>query len=181
MAEDPRRLRVGFLHRDRGQQRARSHDRRAAVAGVQVRSVHDVLLLQNHKRPAAFDHNHRRDSFLPHVPSAYSCGQVGTLHVHGAINLGKTEWALAQFDNPLYVTQRNQLRDFCAGWHDGIVIDKILPRDAFSLYECEALTDFTQPAAIKCLYGIAKIPKGTRKIVVTNVRDAWPRDPLGQL
>ena len=97
------------------------------------------------------------------------------------MRLGKTEWACAQFDNPLYVTERNQLRDFRTGWHDGIVIDKILPRDVFTLYECESLTDFTQPAAIKCLYGIACIPKRTRKIVVTNLRDAWPRDPLGQL
>ena len=55
------------------------------------------------------------------------------------------------------------------------------PPSGFSLQECEKLTDFTLPASIKCLYRTAHIPKGTRKIVVTNVRDAWPADPEGQV
>ena len=40
---------------------------------------------------------------------------------------GSAEWALAQFENPLYVTERNDLLDFREGWHDGIVIDKLTP------------------------------------------------------
>ena len=152
------------------------------LAGARVRSMHDVLLVQNAKRPAPFDHNYKRDTFraLP-VPEAYVSGTMGALHVFGAINLGKTEWALAQFDNPLLVTQRNDLLEFKPGWHDGIVIDKVLPRDSFSLHECEALFDFMQPASIKCLYKVARIPKKTRKIIVTNSADVWPVDPHGIL
>ena len=34
---------------------------------------------------------------------------------------------------------------------------------------------------VKCRYALAFIPKRTVKIVVTNAKDAWPRDPYGQL
>ena len=90
-----------------------------------------------------------------------------------------------QFENPLYVTGRNDLLDFREGWHDGIVIDKLTPCErppgGFTLAECERLTDFTLPASIKCLYRTVRIPRGVPKIIVTNARDVWPDDPLGQL
>ena len=161
-----------------------AHDLIAGVhaAGVKVRSVHDVLLLQNAKRPLPFEHNFDRGTFLPlELPPAFVARQVGTLHIWGAPLLGKTEWALGHFENPLLVTERNQLLEFRPGFHDGIVLDKIVPREVFTLQECEALTDFTQPSAIRCLYKLARIPKRTPKIVVTNVQNAWPNDPLGQL
>lgn len=156
------------------------------MAGVPIRSVHDVLLLQSAKRARAFEHNFPRESFLPlALPEAFTTGAVGTLHVWGAVRLGKSKWALAQFKNPLYVTDRNDLLGFRPGWHDGIVIDKLLPRErppsGFSLQECEKLTDYTLPASIRCLYKIAHIPKYMRKIVVTNECNAWPDDPHGQI
>ena len=158
----------------------------AQVAGVTVRSLHDVMLLQRAKRPHPFEHNFERTSFLPlTLPELFTSGAVGTLHIWGAIRLGKSEWALAQFANPLYVTERNDLIGFREGWHDGIVIDKLMPCErppaGFSLAECEKLTDFTLPATIKCLYQTAHIPRGVRKIVVTNECDAWPCDPHGCL
>ena len=153
----------------------------ALVAGVSIRSMHDVLLVQRAKRPLPFDHNFERGSFVLDAPPRFSSRAVGTLHVYGLPNLGKTEWALSLFNNPLYVTERNQLLDFCEGWHDRIVVDKLLPRDVFSLHECESLTDYTQPAAIKCLFKIARIPRRTPKVIVTNIQDAWPRDAMGIL
>ena len=82
----------------------------AKIANVSIRSMHDVLLVQNAKRPASFDHNFERSSFLPlELPCAFSTRAMGTLHVYGARNLGKSEWALSQFCNPLLVTERNQL------------------------------------------------------------------------
>tara|TARA_B110001450_G_C17597058_1_gene471306 strand:- start:72 stop:1238 length:1167 start_codon:yes stop_codon:yes gene_type:complete len=158
----------------------------AQLAGVGVRSLHDVMLLQQAKRPRHFEHNFARDSFLPlALPEAFATRAIGTLHIWGAVRLGKSEWALAQFENPLYVTERNDLLDFREGWHDGIVIDKLTPRErppgGFTLSECERLTDFTLPASIKCLYRTARIPRGVPKIVVSNVRDVWPEDPEGQI
>ena len=158
----------------------------AQIAGVGVRSLHDVLLLQNAKRPLSFEHNFARDTFLPlELPEAFTAGHVGTLHIWGAVRLGKSEWALAQFDNPLYVTERNDLLEYRAGFHDGIVIDKLMPRErppaGFTLAECERITDITLPASVRCLYRTARIPRGVRKIFVSNVRDAWPDDPIGQI
>lgn len=146
----------------------------AQIAGVAIRSVHDVMLVQTAKRLRPFEHNFPRGSFhVIALPEAYASGAVGTLHIWGAVRLGKSEWALAQFANPLYVTERNDLLDFRPGWHDGIVIDKLLPCErppaGFTLQECERLTDFTLPASIKCLYKRVQIPRGVRKIVVTNV------------
>ena len=158
----------------------------AQMAGVGVRSLLDVQVLQSAKRPLAFEHNFSRDSFAPLVlPEAYTTGAVGTLQIWGAVNLGKTEWALAQFANPLHVTDRNDLLDFRPGWHDGIVIDKMMPCErppaGFSLAECEKLTDYTLSASIRCLYKKVSIPKRVRKIIVTNERDVWPHDPHGQI
>ena len=151
------------------------------AAGVTARSVSDVLLLQNAKRPPPFDHNFAATSFLPLIlPPLYAGGHLGTLHIYGPIRLGKTEWACAQFENPLLVTTRDALRDFIPNYHDGIVLDKMLFND-WTVTDCESLTDYTQPATIKVRYGNAKIPKRTRKIVVTNEKNAWPSDPHGQL
>ena len=145
----------------------------AQMAGVSIRSVHDVMLVQSAKRARAFEHNFRRDSYHTiALPEAYTSGAVGTLHIWGAIRLGKSEWALSQFAHPLLVTDRNDLLGFRPGWHDGTVIDKIMPRErppaGFTLQEREKFTDFTLPASIRCLYKTAQIPKGVRKIVVTT-------------
>ena len=79
----------------------------AQIASIGVKSMHDVNLLQNHKRPTTFDHNFDRGSFIKlELPPAFVSRTFGTLHIFGAVNLGKTEWALAQFENPLLVTQR---------------------------------------------------------------------------
>ena len=140
-----------------------------------------MLLLQTHKRPAPFDHNFTSDKFKPlALPPSFQSRQHGTLHIYGGVGLGKTEWACAQFDNPLYVTTRDGLRGFRPEIHDGIVLDKMLFTD-WSVTDAEALTDYTQDAQIKCRYAFAAIPKRTTKIVVTNAKAAWPDDPFGQL
>ena len=123
------------------------------AADLQIRSVSDVLLLQKHKRPPPFDHNFTRDQFIPVVlPASYVSGTLGTLHIWGPIRLGKTEWACAQFDNPLYVASKDALRGFIPNFHDGIVIDKMLFK-GWSVTDCESLTDYTQPATFPVRYG----------------------------
>ena len=150
-------------------------------AGIRPKSVTDVRLLQKFKRPAPFEHDFPASSFLPQaLPQAYVNRVVGSLHIYGAINLGKTEWACAQFENPLYVTSRDGLRAFRPHVHDGIVIDKMVFK-AWTVTDCESLTDWTKPASVTCRYGDAQIPKNTPKIIVTNAQDVWPADPYGQI
>ena len=152
-----------------------------AAAGIRPRSVSDVMLLQNNKRPAAFDHNFDRASFKPlSLPTEFTSREMGTLQIYGPVRLGKTEWACAQFDNPLLVTSRDVLKEFRPGFHDGIVLDKMLFRD-WAVCDAEQLTEYNQDVRLKCRYGTARIPKRTPKIVVTNEKDAWPLDPHGQL
>ena len=80
----------------------------AQIAGVTIRSLHDVMLAQSAKRLRAFEHNFQPGSFkFLALPEAFTSGAVGTLHIWGAVRLGKSEWALAQFANPLHVTERN--------------------------------------------------------------------------
>ena len=151
------------------------------AAGIRPKSVSDIRLLQQHNRPALFHHNYPASSFLPQVlPQAYVTRVVGTLHIHGNIDLGKTDWACAQFSNPLYITSRDGLRAFLPLFHDGIVLDKMEFQD-WKVTDCESLTDWTQPAEVSCRYGCAKIPKHTPKIIVTNARDVWPADPYNRI
>lgn len=151
------------------------------VAGIRPRSVSDVLLLQSHKCPAPFDHTFPRSAFkLPNLPTDFTSRKHGALQIYGAVNLGKTEWACAQFENPLLVTTRDKLKSFKAGFHDGIVLDKIIFND-WSVTDAEQLTEYCQPVQIKVRYGIAEIPKYTLKIIVTNKKDVWPVDPFGQI
>ena len=71
----------------------------AQIACMQIRSMHDVLLAQNHKRPLPFDHNFERSSFLSlELPDNFTSRAVGTLQIWGKRGLGKIEWALSQFE-----------------------------------------------------------------------------------
>ena len=60
-----------------------------------------------------------------------------------------------------------------------------MPRDrppgGFTVHECERLTDYTLPFTLRCLYKTVRIPKGVRKIFVTNQCDVWPEDPDGMI
>ena len=138
-------------------------------------------LLQKNKREPPFEHNYARNTFLPQtLPPAFVTRQVGCLQIYGAINLGKSEWASSQFENPLVVTSRDMLRKFRPNFHDGIVVDKMTFKD-WLVTDAESLLEYFQGVQITCRYGIAVIPKRTAKIIITNPRDVWPADPLGTL
>lgn len=83
--------------------------------------------------------------------------------VYGATGLGKTEWAISRFKNPLLVREINTLLEFDRTEHDGIVFDDMsfwhIPPTARI-----HLTDMTHTSAIKILYTTIDIPANTRKI-----------------
>jgi hypothetical protein len=91
----------------------------------------------------------------------------------GPSNLGKTEFALANFDNPLVVSQIEDLRDLIQGEHDGIVFDDM----NFATFDAEAtiaLVDFRLRRSLSARYSNVVIPAGMRRIFTTNKPCTWP-------
>lgn len=85
----------------------------------------------------------------------------------GPPNCGKTQYALAHFNKPLFVTHIDDLKNFHYKVHDGIVFDdmdfKHLHRGA-QIH----LVDQDQSRSIHIRYGTARIPKRTKKIFTCN-------------
>lgn len=89
--------------------------------------------------------------------------------VCGQSNIGKTEWAKQHFPGGcLVVSQMDDLKEFDASKHDGIVFDDMcfthMPRQA-QIH----ITDIDDDRSIYCRYGNAHIPANTKKIFTTNV------------
>jgi len=87
--------------------------------------------------------------------------------VVGDSGIGKTQYALSHFETPLLVSHMDDLRDFKADEHDGIVFDDM------NFHHCPRtaqihLTDKDQTRSIHCRYATASIPKNTRKIFTCN-------------
>ena len=85
----------------------------------------------------------------------------------GPPGAGKTEWALAHFNNPMLVSERDQLLEYQPDEHDGIVFDDVdFTQDTreFNI----TLADQTMPRGVRCRYRTVTIPKGTKKFFVGN-------------
>lgn len=94
----------------------------------------------------------------------------GTTHVfQGDSGIGKTSFAIAHFENPFFCRELDNLRNFNAAAHDGIVFDdladKLLELNDDVLVH---LLDVDHPSQIKCRYNNATIPSNTRKIFTTT-------------
>jgi hypothetical protein len=104
------------------------------------------------------------------------------LFLSGPSGCGKTQWAAHQFDNPLFIRQLDQLKEFKPGYHDGIIFDD-MSFNHMPLESCIHLLDWDMPSAIHCRHTNAFIPAKTRKIFTTNktLFEAFPSDPHGAL
>jgi len=93
----------------------------------------------------------------------------------GKPGIGKTKFALAHFENPLFVSHKDQLKDFDD--HDGIVFDDMNfqgNEDGKGKWPRHAqihLADREEDRAIDVKHDFATIPWGTKKIFTTNVQD----------
>ena len=87
--------------------------------------------------------------------------------IHGAAGTGKTQFALSHFSNPLMVSHIEDLKDFDADEHDGIVFDDIsfrhLPGQAII-----HILDIDHDRSIHNRFHNATIPANTKKIFVHN-------------
>lgn len=95
----------------------------------------------------------------------------------GDTKLGKTEFALAHFDFPLFVRHIDALKDLIIGEHDGIVFDDMTFGHLHAGARI-ALLDMEHTSQIHCRHDIATIPRHFRRIFTTNNPDIFfsPRD-----
>lgn len=86
--------------------------------------------------------------------------------VIGAPCMGKTQYALAHFKQPLFVTHIDDLLDLNE-LHDGIVFDDMDFRHWHRTHIIH-LVDYEQDRSIHCRYRTAKIPAYTLKVFCCN-------------
>lgn len=96
----------------------------------------------------------------------------------GPTNIGKTQYALAHFKNPLLVSHIDELRTLHPD-HDGVVFDDISfkNRPPHSIIH---LLDMDVDRAIHCRYGNATIPANFRRIFTFNTENPFYNDDVEQ-
>lgn len=146
--------------------------------GIEIKSVADIKLIRDdRRRPERHVHQYHGHKWKLPLERNFKC-----LFVYGATGTGKTQWAIHCFASPLIVSHVDQLRDFDASIHDGIVFDDMsfhhMPREAII-----HLTDWDIDRQIHCRYSCAKIPAETRKIFTANINfeQCFPEDPSGAI
>jgi len=142
--------------------------------GITVKSVLDVQCLRQAiaLETQTYEHKHTHEEFNQPVIKEFTM-----MYIDGPSQMGKTQWALRHFENPLLVRCMDQLRKFKEGVHDGIVFDDMsfahIPREA-----CIHMVDWDEASDIHARYEDAHIPKYTRKIFTSNKEftEAFPYD-----
>lgn len=92
----------------------------------------------------------------------------------GPPGMGKTFYALANFERPLFVNHLDDLSKFNPANHDGIVFDEISVRK-WPVGSIKSILDRELPRSIHIRYKTAFIPAGVKKIFcVNNIQDLVP-------
>jgi len=123
-------------------------------------SKHDLKEMCAHvqQRPIPFEHE----------------GWCGSAVIQGDPGIGKTQYALSHFTNPLFVTHTDRLKSFDPNFHDGIVFDDM----SFAHMPLQAqkfLLDWDNSRDLNVKFSTAHIPKHTKKIFTCNY-DEFPFD-----
>lgn len=122
-----------------------------------------------------FKHKFTADQFTRPLETDFS----KALFFWGPTQCGKTNYALAHFENPLLVSKVDKLRDVNWENHDGIVFDdcsfRHWPGDSII-----HILDVDMEREIPCRYKDATIPAGMRRIFTHNERDIFDGPLVGQ-
>lgn len=160
----------------------------ACIAGqVRPRSVSDIKALRDEHSSLAskhFKHQYKKESFSLPSPT-----NLRALLVHGGSGLGKTKWAVAQFNNPCLIKPFDSvgcMEELCKRYdptvHDGIVLDEA---DLTFLTRAQviALVDWDEPSTLDVRYKSFTIPAGVPKILISNPgpEEILPKDPHGAI
>jgi len=154
-------------------------ERVKAGASMEELAEHHFAELVRHHKGVQFVHaicNPKRahisfhlDEFLWEPENGWG-GGVGAVIFHGESGIGKTEFALAHFDNPLHVCGSwDQIRNFQPKFHDGIIFDDF--DDELQQKTGQAgqwFTEWDHEQEARVLYDTTTIPRWTKKIFVTN-------------
>jgi hypothetical protein len=123
-----------------------------------------------------FEHKYDVSSFNRPLVDWRLVDKRSSLVIIGKPNMGKTHWALAHFERPLFVNDIDKIKQFSPILHDGIVFDDVSftmwpPTAMICLFEREVERD------IRVRYSLVTIPAGTKKIFCANSLDAFrPND-----
>lgn len=93
-------------------------------------------------------------------------------HLYGDADCGKTQFAKAQFDHPLYVRHADHFSLFDPCSHDGIVVDE-LHFNHWPAISVINMLNRKDDAAIHVRYLVADIPAGVRMIFCSNSKDIF--------
>ena len=160
----------------------------AVVVGeIRPRTVLDCQALRAdaaNNEAKKFIHKFAKESFIDiaHGIDWFS------LHVWGATNLGKTKWALAQFDNPLHIKPFNSVGGFEAikkrydpKFHDGLVLDEV-DLTFMSREMAIAFLDADDPFSCNIRYGEFEL-EPVKKILISNSHpiELYPKDESGAI
>lgn len=94
------------------------------------------------------------------------------VHLFGATETGKTQFALAHFQKPLFIRHMDVLGDLNPRVHDGLVFDD-MEFDHMPPTAVIHLLDLDMPSDIHIRYKTAFIPAGFPRIFTSNGRDIW--------
>jgi hypothetical protein len=123
-----------------------------------------------------FEHKYDVSSFNTPIIDFAGLDARESLVLIGPPALGKTHFALAHFQQPLFVNHIDKIKLFNHAVHDGIVFDDV----SFMMWPPQALIglfDREMPRDIQIRYKIVTIPAGTKKIFCANSIDAFrPKD-----
>ena len=149
-----------------------------AIAGVEIKSVSDLVLIRNDvPKQAAYQHAHPNARWIFSAPDSFRI-----IFIWGPTGTGKTQWALHQFERPLLVRSMDQLKNYRPDLYDGIVLDDV-KLSTLDREQGIMLTEWDEEARIRCRYHDAVIPKHTRKIICANFpfTQTFPPDPSGAI
>lgn len=129
-------------------------------------------------RAARLENNVRQYSISNFRLPKLSMEKTKAWLIWGPTGTGKTNFALAHFENPLLVRHLDDLKQLKPD-HDGIVIDDLeFGHCPFSMVKGLLDADFDSP--IHCRYFNAVIPRGMPRIFTHNTENALVPDKLGE-
>lgn len=133
----------------------------------------------NSKFPISDDRSQYTLDDFTHKPLDFTDNRTKVLV--GGTGIGKTQFALAHFNNPLKITHTDDWNRFDPDYHDGAVVDDV----AYNKYEPVKflhIIEMRTSAGVRFLYGNNVIPANFRKIFTINNREKfWPETATKEL